>query len=145
MITRAIERAYSILSERKWDTVYWAVDLHGTVLKSNYEQGGYEFINQAARNALRYISKLPETKIILWSSVHDAEWPAIVEFLNEAGVQVFATNENPDVPNTDTGNFTDKFYFSVLVDDKAGFHPDEWTQVAKTVERLTIQRVRYSA
>ncbi len=143
MITRAISRAYQILHERNWDTVYWAVDLHGTVLKSNYENGGYEFINSAARTALAYISKLPESKIILWSSLHNEEWDKVVQFLTEAGITVHYCNENPEVPNTSTGNFDSKFYFSVLVDDKAGFSPNDWHEVAKVVERHTINRLRY--
>ena len=143
MITRAIERAYQVLRERNWDTVYWAIDLHGTVLKANYEQGGYQFINQAAMYALQYLTRVPESKIILWSSMHDNDWRGVQHFFEENGIRVDYINENPEVSNTDTGNFTQKFYFSVLVDDKAGFHPDDWTAVAKTVERLTMQRLRF--
>ena len=143
MISRAIARAYQILNERNWDTVYWAVDLHGTVLKANYENGGYEFINSAAARALKYISTRPESKIILWSSLHDEEWDKVVAFLKEAGVVVHYCNENPEVPNTDTGNFSSKFYFSILVDDKAGFSPNEWDEVAKAVENHSIARMRY--
>lgn len=143
MISRAIERAYQILRERKWDTVYWAVDLHGTVLKSNYEQGGYSFITQDAALTLRYLTRLPETKLILWSSVHDEEWDNVKAFFADNGIRVDYVNENPEVPNTETGNFSQKFYFSILVDDKAGFSPSDWISVAKTVERLSVQRMRF--
>lgn len=135
MIERAIERAYAVMEERNWDTVYWAIDLHGTVLKSNYENGGYEFISESVRDALRYIAALPESIIILWSSLHADEWNGVVEFFHKNGIRIDFHNCNPQVTNTETGNFDQKFYFSVLVDDKAGFHPDEWTTVADTVRR----------
>ena len=36
-------------------------------------------------------------------------------------------NFNPAIENTKTSCFDDKFYFSVLLDDKAGFDPDtDW-------------------
>ena len=143
MITRAIERAYQVLRERNWDTVYWAVDLHGTVLKSNYETGQYEFVNQAAKLALQYLCRLPETKLIFWSSLHDHDWRGVQHFFEEHGIRVDYINENPEVSDTETGNFSQKFYFSILVDDKAGFSPDDWTAVAKTVERHTMQRLRF--
>lgn len=78
MITRAISRAYRVMRERNWDTVYWAVDLHGTVLESTYQVGTFQFINQAAETALQYLSSLPETRIIVWSSMHDADMQGLL-------------------------------------------------------------------
>lgn len=136
-ISRAIKRAYSIMRERNWDTVYWAVDLHDTVLRANYETGGYEWISADAHNALRAITSLPETKLIIWSSVHDADKQGVLDFFKHQGIEVFGFNENPDVPNTVTGNFDQKFYFSVLVDDKAGFNYEEWPFVQQFTQQLS--------
>lgn len=135
MIERAIKRAYQVMRERDWDTVYWAVDLHGTVLNSNYEKGGYEFISDEVRDSLQFLTSLSETSIILWSSLHEDEWNSVSRFFADNGIRVDAINSNPAVPNTETGNFESKFYFSVLVDDKAGFHPDEWALVVETVRQ----------
>lgn len=36
MIIRAIRRQYEIAKQRGWDRTYWAVDLHGTLIRPNY-------------------------------------------------------------------------------------------------------------
>lgn len=136
-LIRAIKRAYSVMSERNWDTVYWAVDLHGTVITSNYESGTYEYICEEAKLALQAISDLPETKLILWSSMYEADQDNITNLLRSDGIRVEWFNENPDAQNTATGCFDQKFYFSVLVDDKAGFDPSEWTEVQATTLQLS--------
>lgn len=56
-----------------------------------------------------------------------------VDFLRSRGISVHYANENPEVGNTATGNFDRKFYFSVVVDDKAGFDPSEWEDIALAV------------
>ena len=134
-ILQAINRAYSIMYERGWDTVYWAVDLHGTVIESNYENGTYTYISDQAKHALQSISNLVETKLILWSSMHEPDQTAIMDLFKADGISVDWFNENPEASNTATGCFSQKFYFSVLVDDKAGFDPSEWA----TVEATTLQ------
>ena len=135
MITKAIARAYRVMHERNWDTIYWAVDLHGVCLKSNYENGGYEFINEEAKIGLQHISMREENKIILWSSCHDHEKQAIIDFFADNAIHVDHFNVNPDEANTKTGCFDQKFYFSVLLDDKAGFDPDEhWAEIIEYYE-----------
>lgn len=133
MIVRAIKRAYDVTIEREWDTIYWALDLHGTCLASNYDNDKVSFLNDTVVKALQTISNYPETKIIIWSSI-DAETERKVRHLFEQNdIKIFAFNENPDVANTETGNFDKKFYFSIVVDDKAGFDPSDWTSVQYTV------------
>jgi len=137
VITKAVERAYKIMTERGWDTIYWAVDLHGVCLKSNYEKGGYSWINEDALRVLRLLSNRPETKIILWSSVFEEEENDILNFFEDEGVQVWAFNENPYESNTQVSCFDSKFYFSVLLDDKAGFDPDtDWRRVEEFINSL---------
>jgi hypothetical protein len=137
MISKAIQRAYAIARERKWDTIYWAIDLHGVCMKSNYTTGAHEFISQEAVDVLRMISARPESKIILWSSVHDDQKVPIINEFEDRGIMVHHFNRNPFERNTATGCFDEKFYFSVLLDDKAGFDPDtDWAEVRRTLEAL---------
>jgi hypothetical protein len=133
-ITRAIERAYNTAIERSWENIFWCVDLHGTVLKANYKNDSFEFYDDAVAKYLKEISDYPETKIILWSSIYDADLKLVLELFNQHSIAVEFVNENPVVPNSQTGNFTEKFYFSILVDDKAGFHPDEWEECARVTK-----------
>ena len=125
-IIKAVERAYSLLQERNWDTIYWAIDLHGTCIKSNYVSGEYEWINEDALKCLQLIRSLKETRIILWSSVYSKEQLNIRKFFYENDVEVDFFNNSLE-KNTETGCFDTKFYFSILLDDKAGFDPDtDW-------------------
>lgn len=126
-IIKAVKRAYSLLQERNWDTIYWAIDLHGTCIKSNYVSGEYEWINEDALKCLQLISNLKETKIIIWSSLYRSEKFKIWVWLSEQGIEILNFNSNDSIKNTETGCFDTKFYFSILLDDKAGFDPDtDW-------------------
>lgn len=126
-ILRAVDRAYQVMAERGWDKIYWAIDLHGVCLKSNYETGNYQWINQEALEGLREISRRPESRIILWSSVYPYEQVNIVAFFLAQGIRVDGFNQNPFEGNTEVSSFGQKFYFSILLDDKAGFDPDwDW-------------------
>lgn len=136
-LLRAINRAYNVMKERNWDTVYWAVDLHGTVIESNYESGTYSYISEDAKEALRAISALPETKLILWSSMNGFDQANIMALFKSDGINVDWFNQNPAIENTGTGCFDQKFYFSVLVDDKAGFDPSDWAEVKATTLQLS--------
>lgn len=146
MILKAIRRAYQVLEERKYDTIYWAIDIHGTCLKSNYKNSGYEFINEEARIALGCISSLPESVVILWSGCHQEQKDDITEFFKFYGIKVDYFNENPLEASNATGNFEEKFYFSVLLDDKAGFDPyTDWQLIIdyfQSEEYLNNVRVR---
>jgi len=125
MITTAINKAYRTAAAKKWDKIYWAIDLHDTCLRSTYGKGSYEWLGPWVIEALKAIAARPETVIILWSSVHADEEQDIIAFFAKEGIKVAYFNHNPEVANTASGNFDTKFYFNVLVDDKAGFDYDE--------------------
>lgn len=137
MIVNAIKRAYQVMQERQWDTVYWSIDLHGVCFSSSYERGGYSFVNAEAIAALQAISARPESRLILWSSCHLEEQPDIIAFFMAHNIRIDYFNANPEIPNTLTGDFGSKFYFSVLLDDKAGFDPDTaWAEISAHLATL---------
>ena len=142
-ILKALKRAYDVKKERNWDTVYYAVDLHGVCLKSNYENNSYEWINEEAKTTLQLISNMEGNKIILWSSVHKFEMVNILRFFKEANIDIHGFNTNISEPSNDVSYFGDKFYFSVLFDDKAGFDPEtDWTVVNEFITNLnTINKL----
>ncbi len=134
-ILKGIERALRNAEERNEPIIYWAVDLHGVVFRSNYEQGGYTFTHPSAITTLRYISEDSDYRLILWSSCHPEEYKAIIDFLAHHGIKVDYFNENPEIENTASGNFESKFYFSILLDDKAGFDPEcDWDAILNRLE-----------
>lgn len=126
-IIKSIERAYSLLEERNWDTIYWCIDLHGTCLKSNYDNTDSIFINEDAKECLQLISSLPESCIIWWTSTHSSTIDDIDSWFAKQGIYSKAINCNNFVKNTETGCFDEKFYFSIGLDDKFGFDPNtDW-------------------
>jgi len=141
MIYEAIIRAYKLMRERRWDTIYWAIDLHGVCMRSNYKTGEHEFLSQEAVDTLKMISDRPESKIILWSSVHEDQKVPIINMFEDRGIMIHHFNKNPYEVSTSVSCFDEKFYFSVLLDDKAGFNPEkDWMAVRLAVERATTGR-----
>jgi hypothetical protein len=134
-LPKAIRRAYSIAQERNYRIVYWALDLHGTCIKSNYKPHTYNWINEHCLPALQAISSYEETRLIIWSSLHPDEIHHVVDYFEANGIKVYAVNQNPGEANTETGCFDQKFYMSIIVDDKAGFDPDDWVETAECVRQ----------
>ena len=124
-LTTAIARAISYNKEKNYPYFYIAIDLHGVCFNSTYSPGGYAFINDECKKALRVLSDRADVKIILWSSCYKNEQVDIIEFFAENQIKIDYFNENPECENTSTGCFDSKFYFSLLLDDKAGFDPNE--------------------
>lgn len=123
---------------RKWDTIYLAVDLHDTIFESNYE-GLSDVYMPNAKDALQTISTYQEIKIILWSSTYDSDISHYLEILKSDGIRVDYFNENPEAENTKGGDFARKFYFNILLDDKAGFEPSDWIVLLESIDDNRIK------
>ena len=132
MIEDAIERAYKTLDERNWDKIFVGLDLHGTVMDSNYKDANGSLL-KVALEPLQKISNLPEVSIILFSCCYEKDYETYLKLFHDNGINVDYFNENPAVENTRAGCFDKKFYYSILLDDKAGFNPDkDWNVVRKS-------------
>lgn len=125
--------AYQKSYNRGWDKVYWMIDLHGTLLVPSYmtmqEQQHvqcYDKFYSHAREFLAFLLSLPETRIILWSCLTQTELESFkYEKFTSFGLapdRVFL-NKNPLEKSNDLSCFDEKPYFSLLLDDKAGFNP----------------------
>lgn len=133
MISKAVRKAYSKFHSRNHDTLYLCVDIHDTIAESNYTGISYNFYKEAIE-ALKFLSTLKEIRIILYSCCYEKEHPVYVEELRKLGVRVDYFNENPEIPNTLTGCFDKKFYFDILIDDKAGFdYLFDWEVLVKSI------------
>lgn len=138
-IQHGIEQAYKKAHKRGFPNVYWAVDLHDTCLTATYaanEPASYEWINPHVKDALLRLAALPETHIILWSSVHESEKAPYLKFFEDAGIRIAGFNSNPHETGSETCCVTEKFYFSILIDDKAGFHHMEWMYIPDWVVKV---------
>lgn len=137
-IVKAIKRAFEYAKQKSHDKIYLAIDLHGVCFNSNYAQGGYTWCNNQVVPALQAISNRADTVIILFSSCHPEEQKTIIGFFAENNIRVHYFNENPECANTKSGCFDQKFYYSIIVEDKAGFDPDEWPMVAESFSNYNI-------
>lgn len=139
MLDKSIRRAYRLITERKYDTprIYWTIDLHDTCIKGTHTPNTYEWINDDVVEVLKFIKTFPESVIIIWTSCYPEEKTNIENFFLSHGVHYDFFNENPDAKDTKTGYFKEKFYSSVILDDKAGFDPEtDWKIVMQTLKEI---------
>jgi hypothetical protein len=62
---------------------------------------------------------------------------ATVFWLLQHGIVIDYVNENPECVDTKLATFTDKFYFNVILDDKAGFEGDtDWALVSSELDEV---------
>jgi hypothetical protein len=123
-LKNAIEKAFAQKEKKGWDTVYFAIDIHDTVVVANYKVNDIpkEFYPYA-KETLQELTKRSDVKLILYTCSHPHEIVEYLAYFEEHGITFDYVNENPEV-KTDLngyGNYDRKFYFNVLLDDKAGF------------------------
>ena len=75
--------------------------------------------------------------MILWTSSHQSYAQKHLDRLEELGVKFQYFNENPICTNTQLCDFGGKFYFNVVLDDKAGFEgATDWKDIQETLNSL---------
>ena len=138
MITRAIRNAHKQLAEKQWEVVYYAMDIHGTMIYPNFQAGVVpKDFYPHAKETLQLMSKVPQIKLILYTCSHPHEIDEYWDFFKELEIRFHHVNENPEVGNGGYGCFDKKFYTNVIFDDKAGFDPEtEWLEVKALIEEL---------
>jgi hypothetical protein len=128
-ILKAIKEDQKKCLERNFDRSYYFVDIHSTIVKSNYDSKSiptefYPF----AKETLQYMSKLnPRIKLILYTCSHPKEIDLYLNFFRKNDIYFQYVNKNPEVQTDKNGYgcYDDKPYISVLFDDKAGFDAEE--------------------
>jgi hypothetical protein len=134
-----IQKTFDQKKEKGWTTIYFAVDLHGTLIRPSHDR--VEFYPDAI-NVIKYLNNRPDVRVILWTSSFQKEIDDVLVKAKEAGIRLDYVNENPLEANNHRANFEKKFYFNVVLEDKAGFDGDvDWTFLAHTIEQVTGERV----
>ena len=140
MNTFNIETQFNLKKERGWDTLYVSVDLHGTIIPSGKTLNDIEDNTQFYPHAQEVLQKLSERKdivLILWSSIPRERVVKVLAWLKENGVNFKYFNENPEAKSTSRSCFESKFYFNILLDDRAGFEPEtDWLAIKSELIRL---------
>jgi hypothetical protein len=132
-ILKAIKGSFEYKTYKGWDTIYYAFDIHSTMIKPNYQVGNIptEFYPMA-KETLQLISNRKDIVMILYTCSHPHEIEQYLKFFTENGINFKYVNENLDVA-TDLngyGNYDKKPYFNVVFEDKAGFDAEvEWAKI----------------
>jgi hypothetical protein len=121
-IKQTLEREWAKKVKRNFDTFYVAVDLHDTIIKSNYDGIATDIFKEAIP-CLSYLSSRSDIILILWTGTHPNEIDIYKDMLAPYGISFDFINENPLEKGDLLSNFNQKFYFNLLLDDKAGFDP----------------------
>jgi hypothetical protein len=129
-ILRAIERSFKDKEERGFDKLYYFFDIHGTILKPNYEYGKIpkEFYPHALET-LQFISNLTDIVMCLYTCSHSHEIEEYITLFKENNINFKYVNENPEVKTQldGYGCYDKKPYMNVLFEDKASFDAEtEW-------------------
>lgn len=138
MISRAVEICLRHAHEKHWDKVYWAIDIHGTILKPNYKRNeiSTEFYPFAIET-MQLLSKRNDIVLILYTCSYPHEIEQYLALFADHSIQFDYVNQNPEIANGGYGYYQDKFYFNVLMDDKAGFDGEhDWKEVLEVIQKF---------
>lgn len=126
-----IEKAFKMKAERGWGMLYVAIDLHSTLIKPHHDVIEYY---PGAIEVIKWFNSRPDFRIILWTSSYPAE---IVKFLEDTwkvGIRFDYVNQNPLEQNSKLACFNRKFYFNILLDDRAGFNGEtDWLKIKEAL------------
>lgn len=138
MIIRAIENCLRLAREKNWEKLYWAIDIHGTLLRPNFmrDQISKEFY-PFAKETMQLLTKRTDIVKILYTCSYPDEIKQYIKYFSENGIHFDYINSNPEIADGGYGYYQHKFYFNVLMDDKAGFDGDkDWQAIYHLLKKL---------
>lgn len=139
MLIDALERSIAHAKKKNWNKIYIAVDIHDVIVKGNYIPNVLptDFL-YGAKDTLKYLSKRSDICLILNTCSHPHEIEKYLEFFKARDIHFKYVNENPEVPNNALGCYDDKFYFNILLEDKAGFIESDWYVIYTFFKKIDI-------
>lgn len=93
-----IIRTHAKIKERGWEKLYYAVDIHDTVIKANYcnKELPQEFF-PLAKEVLQSLSNRDDAVLILFTCSHTADIAQYLTFFARHEIHFDYVNENPEV------------------------------------------------
>ena len=137
-IIGAFETAFNRAKQQNWDYIVVLVDIHDTIFKACWNSTEhYEYLGKA-KETLQLMTKMPNIKLILWSSTYDDKLLKYIHRMGEDNIFWDAVNSNlPDTQNTKLACFDKKLYFSVGIDNAFGFEPEkDWNNIYNYLIRI---------
>ena len=136
-IIKAIQTAERKQKERGYKFLYWCIDVHGVILShtNTLHNTGAEFYPYCLAT-LGLLTDNPKYKLILWTSSLDIAIQGIYDTLAKEDINFHYVNENPDFTVTGICDYTKKFHFDILLEDKAGFEAEtDWKVIYDYLKR----------
>lgn len=142
MLINYIKKMFVRSFKKQYFETYWAIDLHGVVFKPNYRKDKLEAdFYPWAKKTLQLMTLRKDIIMIINSSSYPDELEYYQKIFSENNIKFSYINENPEI-STAKGNFgyyKDKFYFNVMLEDKAGFDPYiDWKLIYSTLKYQEI-------
>jgi hypothetical protein len=135
-----IKNSFEMKKAKGWPEIYWCVDLHGTIIPSgrdSLDKTDEEKFYPDAREVLQWLTRRKDIFFILWTSTPSSRMGDVKEFLSFNSIRPDYINENPHAKDTPRSDFSKKFYFNVLLDDRGGLEPEvDWTTIKKELIAL---------
>jgi hypothetical protein len=104
MIFDTIIKTFEEKNKRNWTTLYFAIDLHGTII-NKYKGDEIEPI-EFATEVLTELSSTPDIVLILFTSTYLEQLTHFYKWCSENNINFKYLNENPECPSTITGDFS---------------------------------------
>jgi hypothetical protein len=132
-IIKAIKQSFLDKERKGFDRLYYFFDIHGTILKPNYQFGNIskEFYPYA-KETLQFLSTLPDVVMCIYTCSRPNEIDEYMVLFKSLGINFVYINENPEVKTQKGGYgcYDKKPYMNVLFEDKSGFSGEEdWLPV----------------
>ena len=142
MIANAVRNAFIKKLKRGWSPwprMFWAVDLHDVIIPGTYtlnNEGKQPF--PYAVEVLQWLTNRKDMGIILFTSGHFEPTLNIRKWLSKEYDIVFDfVNKNPECPDNELCCFKGKFYFDIMLEDKAGFDGmSDWKTIKDSLIEL---------
>lgn len=129
MLLDSLKNCIKSAKKKNWNLIYIAIDIHDTIIEGNYSTTELptNFLANS-KEVLQYLSNRKDIVLILYTCSHRREIEKYYELFIDNKIYFRYCNENPEVPDNALGCYTNKLYFNLLLDDKAGFNPNtDWT------------------
>ena len=121
-----IANTYRVKKERGWDRLYWAIDLHDTIFKGKYDSFQTVELYPGAAEVLKFLTDREDHILIAYTSTDIGTYLRISDHLQFwHGIRFNYLNQNPEYEKTDYADFSIKFYYNILLEDKAGFEGEK--------------------
>lgn len=135
MLEKSINDCFELSRKRGWDRIYWAVDLHGVIVKPTYDNNIPDVYYDNAIRVLKIISDRKDIKLILYTCSYKEKSDSYLKEFQKFGVVFDYVNRNPEILDNTYSTYSEKLYFNILLDDKAGFDPEtDWLVIERCLK-----------